>query len=193
MPPPDDSFAALAERLRVDDPSAARAVVARFAGRLIVLADRHLAGRLIGKEDPEDAVQSALRSFFTRLRDGQFDLPTWNSVWGLLTTITVRKCDNRLAHYRAARRDLNREVALPNSPISDREPTPEETATLADTLAGVLASLSPRDRDILSMHLAGEDTRAIAAAVGRSERTVRRSIELVRLRLERTLAADPEG
>jgi RNA polymerase sigma factor (sigma-70 family) len=164
--------------------------VARFAGRLVVLARRQLAGRLAGKEDPEDAVQSALRSFFARLRDGQFDLPTWNSVWGLLATITVRKCDNRLVHYRAARRSVGREVALPALPVPDREPTPEEAAALADTLDGVLASLSPRDRDILSMHLAGEDTRAIAAAVCRSERTVRRAIELVRLRLERTLAAD---
>ena len=190
---PDDSFAALATRLQADDPSAARAVVARFAGRLIALAAQRLGHRLAGKEDPEDAVQSALRSFFTRFRAGQFDVPNWNSLWGLLATITLRKCENRLVHYRAARRDLARESALPDHADLDRDPTPDEAATLADTLGTLLATLSPRDREILSRHLAGDEPPAIAAAVGRSERTVRRALELVRLRLARSLAAEAGG
>jgi RNA polymerase sigma-70 factor (ECF subfamily) len=190
---PDDSFSALATRLRADDPDAAAQVVARFARGLTVLARRTLAGRLAGKEEAEDAVQSALRSFFLRLRDGQFELADWNGLWGLLARITARKCENRLAHYRAARRDVAREMTTPGAIESalDRDPTPDELAVLAETLGGVLVGLPPLHQHILSLHLAGDDPPAIADRVGRSQRTVRRVLELVRLQLTRILTADP--
>ena len=42
------------------------------------------------KVDPEDVVQSAFRSFFTRQAAGQFDVASWDDLWGLLVVITVR-------------------------------------------------------------------------------------------------------
>jgi RNA polymerase sigma-70 factor (ECF subfamily) len=188
MIPPDVS--AVLTRLRADDSAAERLVFHRYASQLVALARDRLGDRLAGKEDPEDVIQSVFRSFFTRARGGQFELPTWNSVWALLVAITVRKCANRLAHYRAARRNVGREVGPADEGVGlDRAPTPDEAAALTETLDAVLKGLTDRDRQILGYHLLGDEPAAIAAEVGRSERTVRRVLELIRLRLERMLAA----
>src|SRR5215218_9799046 len=108
---PDDSFAELMTRLRTGEDSAAREVFVRFAARLAGLARTHLDARLAVKVDPEDVVQSAYKSFFLRQRDGQLDVGTWDGLWGLMTMITLRKCADRAAYYRAGKRDVARETA----------------------------------------------------------------------------------
>ena len=60
----------LLARLRAGDEQAAAEVFGRFAHRLVGLARQKLGKALRGKEDPEDAVQSALRSFYVRYAAG---------------------------------------------------------------------------------------------------------------------------
>jgi RNA polymerase sigma-70 factor, ECF subfamily len=194
---PDASFAALMTRLRTGDPDAARAVFDRFARRLVALARTRLDERTGRKEDPEDVLQSVFRSFFTRYRGGQFEVTDWDSLWGLLTVITLRKCGNRIAYYHAARRDVGREVGPghPDGPAAlgqavAREPTPEEAAVLAETLTLVMRRLEPYDREILVGHLQGDSADAIGARVGRARRTVRRALERIRQMLERVQAGE---
>jgi RNA polymerase sigma-70 factor (ECF subfamily) len=184
-----DSFSAVLTRLRADDSSAAELVFARYAGRLVAVARGRLSVALSAKEDPDDVVQSVFRSFFTRLRGGEFALADWDSLWGVLVVITLRKCGNRLAYYRAARRDVGREVEGAGFTPADRNPTPDEAAALAETVERVLAGLGPRDRNILTLHLLGHDPSAIAAGVGRSLRTVRRVLD----RARRDLVREVEG
>src|SRR5688572_29173622 len=141
----DPSFAALMERLRRGDPEAAQRIFRHFARRLIGLARERLGPRVRQKVDPEDVLQSVFRSFFTRHADGQYDLEGWDSLWSLLTVITLRKCGYRTRHFRAARRDVQREVApgageAPDAPWEAiaREPTPDEAAMLAETVEQML-------------------------------------------------------
>ena len=106
-----DSLAELMGRLRSGEDGAAREVFIRFAGRLVGLARRHLDARLAVKVDPEDVVQSAYKSFFVRHRDGGLEVGSWDGLWGVLTVITLRKCADRAAYYRAEKRDVGREAA----------------------------------------------------------------------------------
>src|ERR1700743_1291303 len=103
--PGNDSFAALMVRLRSGEDAAAREVFVRFAARLTGLARTHLDALLAVKVNPEDVVQSAYKSFFLRQRDGHLDVGTWDGLWGVLTIITLRKCSDRAAYYRAEKRD----------------------------------------------------------------------------------------
>ena len=126
-----DSFADLMGRLRAGDPGAAAAVFRRFSQRLIVLARARLESTVGAREEAEDVLQSVFRSFFVRQRQGQFELPDWDSLWTLLTVITVRKCGNRVEYFHAARRDVSRERPLAAATSSGggwhalaREPTP---------------------------------------------------------------------
>src|SRR6516165_12486958 len=106
-----DSFADWTARLRAGDDAAARELFERFTHQLIGLARRRVHELLRHKVEPEDVVQSAYKSFFYRYGDGKLEVGNWNGLWGLLTLITLRKCAERVAYYRAERRDAAREVS----------------------------------------------------------------------------------
>jgi RNA polymerase sigma-70 factor (ECF subfamily) len=187
-----DSFAEFLARLHNQDDAAAQELFRRFARQLVALANRHIVAGLRHKVDPEDVVQSAYKSFFFRYGAKNLDVVNWNSLWGLLTIITVRKCAERAAYHRADRRDAAREVSL--SPGDDaapwlaplgREPTPLEAAVLSETVEQLLAGLDPEERPILELSLQGHTTREISEKLGRAERTVRLLREGIRHRLER--------
>jgi RNA polymerase sigma-70 factor (ECF subfamily) len=193
--PDDDSFPDLMDRLRSGEDEAARDVFARFATRLVGLARRHLDARLAVKVDAEDVVQSAYKSFFIRQRDGTLEICNWDGLWGVLTMITLRKCADRAAYYRAGKRDVTRELAPRSDDSSpdvaadiaiDREPSPDEAAVLAETVEALFkATDDPDERAILELSLQGFTATEISESLGRAERSVRRLRERVRKRLER--------
>ncbi len=150
------------------------------------------------KVDPEDVVQSAYKSFFIRQREGELDVGTWDGLWGTLTMITLRKCADRAAYYRAEKRDVTRETTP--SPVTDsapavvemaldREPLPDEAAALAETVEALFRSIDdPDERAILELSLQGHTATEISEQLGRAERSVRRLREHIRKRLERMQA-----
>jgi RNA polymerase sigma-70 factor (ECF subfamily) len=187
-----DSCVELVARLQKRDDIAAQELFGRFTHQLIALALRHVNTRLRNKVDPEDVVQSVYKSFFYRYADGKLDVVNWNSLWGLLTLITVRKCAERAAYHFAACRNAALEVspplayeAAPGSGPCGREPTPLEAAVLNETVEQLLATLDEEEQPILEMSLQGFTTREISERLGRAERTVRLLREGVRHRLER--------
>jgi RNA polymerase sigma-70 factor (ECF subfamily) len=189
----NDSFHEFLTRLQARDGEAARELFRRFTGQLITLARRRLEGPLRHKVDSEDVVQSTYKSFFRLYDEGDLDFANWNSLWGLLTLITLRKCADRVAYHRAKRRDAARELkAAPGSegggPLADalgREPTPDEAAALTETVERLLASLDADERLIVELSLQGHSTREVSEQLDVPERTVRRVRERVRRRLER--------
>jgi RNA polymerase sigma-70 factor (ECF subfamily) len=123
---------------------------------------------------------------------GNLDAVDWNSLWGLLTLITVRKCAERARYHHADRRDAAREVSFqyreetaPSLEPSGREPTPLEAAILSETVEQLLVGLDQEERRILELSLQGHTTREISDRLGRAERTVRLIRANVRRRLER--------
>jgi RNA polymerase sigma-70 factor (ECF subfamily) len=190
---PNNSFAELMARLRAGEDAAAREVFRRFTRQLIALANRQFGAVLKHKVDPEDVVQSAYKSFFVRFGEGKIEVGNWDSLWGLLTLITLRKCADRAAYYGAQRRDAAREVsaqpgsgeAAPWREAIDREPTPVEAAILTETVARLLGDLDEDERPIIDMSLQGYTAQEISKHLGRAERSVRRLRERVKKRLER--------
>jgi RNA polymerase sigma-70 factor (ECF subfamily) len=181
----ENEFDRLLERLRRGDEQAAAEVFHRFARRLIALARNQLDSRIRTRVEPEDVVQSVFRSFFTRFDSGQFQLGDWDSLWTVLAVITVRKCANRREFWHAAKRDLQRETeaARQGDPLQKalaRDPTPAEAAILSEVVEQLMKHVAERDRAILTLHLQGCDIAAISEQVGRTERTVRRTLERVR-------------
>lgn len=189
----DAAFDALMDRLRAGDAGAAQQVFQTFARRLIVLARRHLDARLRQKVDPEDVALSALKSFFLRHAQGQYDLSSWESLWSLLALITMRKCGRQFEYFLAACRDVRREQAAAPAEASAEswqaiasDPTPTQAALLAETVEQLLHSLkNDRERQILELSLQGQSVEEISAQVDRSTHTVRLVLKHVRKRLER--------
>lgn len=190
-------FAELMAQLRSGDQPSAALVVDTFARRLVGLARAKLPAPIRAKEDPEDAVQSAFRSFFVRHRDGGLDPADWDELWGLLTYLTACKVDRRVRKYLAVKRDVRREGrpadpdgSGPGFEPAAPDPTPAEAAMLAETVAAVAAKLRPTDREVLTLRLQGYGPAEIAALVGRSERTVFRVLDQIRELVTGLLASE---
>jgi RNA polymerase sigma-70 factor (ECF subfamily) len=197
----DRSFAAVMHRLRAGDEAAAADVFHRFPNRLIALARTHLHGRLRQKVDPEDVLQSVYKSFFLRHAQGQLNPQGWDSLWSLLTVITVRKCGRWRERFHAGRRDVGDEVAL-QPPAGESgsgweamagDPSPSEVAVLTEMVEALRRGLEGRDRDIVALTLQGYTASEISTQLGRPERTVYRVLGRVKKRLQRLGASAAEA
>ena len=154
---------------------------------------------MLKKVDPEDVLQSVFRSFFEKNKEGMLDLRDWDSLWSLLAVLTLRKCGQRVRYFRAARRDVRRELAT--APIGEvsaewevvaNEPTPDHAAVLAKTFEQLMDALSVSHRQIVSLRLKGIAPADIAKELECSERTVQRVLDQVKQWLERQ-QEDNEG
>jgi RNA polymerase sigma-70 factor (ECF subfamily) len=188
-----DSFDELMKRLRAGEQAAAGEIFNRFARRLIGLARSRLDERMRQKVDPEDVMQSVFKSFFRVHADGKLDLANWDSMWAILTVITLRKCGHRVEYFRAACRDIGREVTPRQSSDEStasfqaiaRDPTPSDAALLTETVEQVLRELEPREQEVVMLSLQGYAVPEISERVARTERTVHRVLKRVREKLEK--------
>jgi RNA polymerase sigma factor (sigma-70 family) len=188
----DLSFELVLAQLRQRDDDAATQVYERFAGRLIAQARKQLDPRILQRVDPDEVVQSAFKSVFLRLADGEFVLGNWDSLWGLLTRVTLHKCHKWVDYFQAQAREIQREVpqaAQDDSSNSwqflDREPTPPEAAVMAESIAQLLHGLDEREQQIVTLSLHGCEVADISAQVKCTESKVYRVLRLIRQRLER--------
>lgn len=173
------------------DEEAASRIFDRYVQRLTLLARSRLSPTLASRTDPEDVVLSAYRSFFIGARNGRFQLSRSGDLWRLLVSITMHKLYRHVRFHQAGIRSIASEEAItsPDAQLS-REPSPDEAISLADELQQFMASLAPVERRILELRLQEETLAEISAATGRSERTVRRVLEAIRINLASRLEKD---
>lgn len=194
LPLPED----LVRRLREGNPEAAESVVREFTGRLTGLARQRFDEAFRRKEDPEDVVQSAFKSFFRGYHEGRLDPQDSEELWGLLALITLRKCRQRRRYFGAARRQLRRESQPvsnelgPFDHVAGREPAPDDATLIAETVEQLLAELDAGHRAILALGLQGYTSTEIAASVGITERTVQRVLRRARQKLEKWAKSEPD-
>jgi DNA-directed RNA polymerase specialized sigma24 family protein len=196
--PAEGSVTQFFVKLRQGDPTAADELWRRFFPRLVGLARKTLSGRPVAVADAEDAVQSALFSFWQRARRGDFgdDLGRDN-LWNLLGVITVRKALKHQERERALKRGGGKvfhETALSRGAGAGGTPF-----RLDDTLSSVpavefdlrceelLLMLDEELRRFALLKLLGHATPEIAAQLDCTERKVQRKLNLVRMRWEREL------
>lgn len=199
--PDDPHFDELMARLETGDEQAAVEVCDRFVLQLIGLARQHLDKATLRKIEPEEVVQSACKSFFVKFREGQYHLTNWDSLWGLLARITLRKARRKREYFHAQRRDVKREVSA--DPLEDSSlnepaavghgPTPSEAAVLAETVEGVMRGLNESGRQIVCLSLQGESVASVSQQTGRTERTVERVLSRLRERLVQERDAETEA
>lgn len=164
-----------------DDSNDEADVVRRYSQRLIAFARTRLPEDMVRRVDPEDVVQSAYRSFFRRLKQGEFVFDEEHDVWQLLATITFCKTRNLIKHHHRQRRDARRDQ--PESAgraILDREPNAEDVAMFFESLEKLLAALPENYHEFVLLRLDGYSIEEIASRVQRSQRTVLRVLARVR-------------
>lgn len=173
-----ENSAELLRRCRSGDNAAAEAIYQRYAERLLALARSRLSPKLARRVDADDVVQSTYRSFFVRAREGQFTVDEDGDLWRLLATITLHKLGRQAKRHRAARRSLDREAPDADgvllAELAAREPSPADVVAAAEELHWLMSQLDSTHRQAVQLRLQGLTIGEVAAAIGRSERTVRR-------------------
>jgi RNA polymerase sigma-70 factor (ECF subfamily) len=195
---PGEDSVELAARLRSDEPGAADELFDRYLHRLLALARSHLSPRLGRRIGPEDVVQSAFRSFFLGVREERFAIEKSGDLWRLLAAVTLNKLRRQAARHTAGKRSLRAEQSqlagdgerLAPAEALAREPSPHEAAALADLVAGLMGRLDPLQQQMLELRLQGHTLEEIAALTSRSERTVRRLMDRIKLELRQSLVEE---
>lgn len=162
--------------------TAARKLFDRYCEKLMRLARRRIGQRMASRIDPEDAVQSAFRTFFARVKSDQFTFEGESDLFKLLVRLTVNKTLRQIAYHRAAKRDPGRETGQgPEDGLLDQltavEPLPEVQVALLEEFERFLTQLPEFDRKVLELKFEGYTTAEIAAKLGSYERKIRRVFE----------------
>ena len=165
--------------------SAARDLFDKYCERLMKLAKRRIGQRMASRFDPEDVIQSAFRTFFTRVKNDEFTFEQEDDLFKLLVRLTVRKTLRRIAHHNAAKRNPNHEAAQrtddvePFSLLAGQAVPPDMEVALIDEFQLLIGQLPELDRQVLELKVQGYTTAEIAEKVGSYERKVRRVLERI--------------
>jgi RNA polymerase sigma-70 factor (ECF subfamily) len=176
----------LVERWRAGDQDAARRLFDRYVDRLAAVARQRIGHRLTARVDPDDVVQSVFRTFFGRLRDGQFSIDEQDDLCKLLTKITVHKTLRQVEFQQAQRRNPGQETSQGEASherlmeLLARDPSPEATVNFLDEFQHFLSALRPEERAILELRFQGHDNDEVSVKLGVSDRKVRRVVERMR-------------
>lgn len=153
-------------------------LISRFRPRLLALAHSTLAGRLPRVSDAEDALQSAMISFWERVEDGDLEEGLdRDDLWNILGQMTARKAVKLLEKERAQKRGGGK--VMSGIPIEQAPATPQDVG-LDVVCAELIEMLDPELRSFALLRLMGHKNHEIAAEFDCSERKVERKLNLVR-------------
>jgi RNA polymerase sigma factor (sigma-70 family) len=180
----------IAARLKAGADSASPEIDEQYRGRLCELVRAEMNHRFRRKEDPEDVVQSAFRTFYRRNALGEFQIDSSGELWGLLETITRHKILKRVEKLTAGKRDPNREEYPDGDALPGRLPTPEEVAIAADLMEEALSGLDETYVKVFDLRLQNCTEEEIADRLGCTRGTVRTKLNRIRVRLGRLLSPE---
>ncbi len=186
MPEPSSS-SEFVRRLNAAASSAFHELDRRYRQRLCVLVQKELGKRFGRREDPEDAVQSALRSFYRGVRAQRFQIDHTGALWNLLAQIARRKVLKHVEHHAAKKRKPERESDELGDVAESREPTPEEAAEIADVIAQLLAQLDEPETEVFRLRLQGCTRAEIVAELDCKDAFVRGRLKKIRALLSQIL------
>ncbi len=142
---------------------------------------------MAAREDGEDVVQSAFRTFFRRLARGEFDIDNSTRLWRLLVRITLLKARAKARYHTAGPRDVRAEVArdsrVPGREPVAREPGPDEAVAFVDLIEELLRGRPDVFREVLERRLQGQRKTVIA----RDLNLTRKNVDAILRQLERRL------
>jgi RNA polymerase sigma factor (sigma-70 family) len=175
--PSQGSVSRLIDGLVVGDEAAVEQLWQRYFRRLVGLARKRLQSAPQRLEDSEEVALSAFASFCRAAEQGRFPkLCDRDGLWRLLMVITVRKAAHLV-------RDEGRRPTIPldaEELLSD-DPSPDLAAMAAEEHQRLLNCLgNPVLKEVARMRMEGHTVVEISAALGYSERTIKRKLDLIR-------------
>jgi RNA polymerase sigma-70 factor, ECF subfamily len=178
----------LLRRMRSGSEDAATQLYLRYAQRLRALIRAHTSPQVQRHVEAEDLVQSVFRRFFRRVREGDYDVPPGEELWGLFLVIALNRIRAEETFQRAGKRDLRRTIHGGDAPLDPPDQHDENSLTVLQlTIADAMGKLPVPQREMLELRIQGHEVAEIARLTGRSKRTVERNLQEVRTSLRSSL------
>jgi RNA polymerase sigma-70 factor (ECF subfamily) len=182
----ESSDRSLLWRVKKGSADAATELYLRYAGRLGALARAKSSRELAVKISPEEIVQSVFGSFFRGTKNGCYDIPAGEELWGLFLVIALNKIRNKGAFYLAAKRDSR--ITKGNDELEAHAGSFEDDDQFALKILEISIGESLEDfpdnyRQIVDLRVQGYEIEEIAARTKHSKRTVERIMQEVRKKL----------
>lgn len=182
-----ESVEELLQRIREGDQEASTILYDHYVRRLIALVQSKLSPIYATRFDAESVVQSAMGSFFVRMRKGDFDFRNSGKLWHLLAAIAMNKLRQRKRDETRKKRDVRREErhdftlfgSVHGIPLEELavEPPDDDVQVLRDGVEQVLTDYTARQRHIITLSLQGYSIREIAEKAVTSESNARRVLK----------------
>jgi len=138
-------------------------------------------GVLSAKIDAEDISQETFATFFALADRNEVRWQKQGDLWRLLAGIAINKVKQSFDHYSQQKRLAVRETQL--STLADLAVGADSITALGELVEECVVNEKPLLRSILLLRLAGYTSTEIAIKVGRSPRTVRRFIEVLKTKV----------
>lgn len=174
----------LLRRFKRGNQDAATQLYLRYAHRLRALVQAHCSTALTRRLDADDIVQSVFRRFFRRVSQGDYDVPPGEELWGLFLVIALNKIRAEETFHRASKRDVRVTAEVPPDDVPGQDGSEEAAFTVLHlTIEDALRDMPDSLRTMVELRIQGHEVADIAARIGRSKRTIERSLQEVRTRL----------
>jgi RNA polymerase sigma factor (sigma-70 family) len=159
----------------------------RYRQQLCALVEREMGKRFAAREDPEDAVQSAMASFCRGVREQRFVIDSGGKLWGLLATIARHKMLKHIEAHDSGKRSPDKEEVRAGNILPSGEPSVEDALYVAEVIEKAMYGLKPPDPQIFRLRLEGFTRQEIAEQLGLTEASVKTRLERIRERLNRCM------
>lgn len=181
------------QQLIVGDEQVVAEFVAAFGPALERIAADRMSPALQRRVGADDVFQSVCRTFFRRVKGGEFALPDRDSLWRLLCAITLNKVRLHARFHSAQKRgslrdnvDAEAAATMPSGDI-----TPQEAAEFADEMAHLIESLGEPEGQLVHLKMEGYSHSEIAEQLVCTERTVGRLLVRAQKRLSELMSESP--
>lgn len=169
-----------------------------FKRRLWLVARQHLNTRLLAGVDPEDAVRSAVGTFFNHLdadqepaRVGTTVLNGWDDVEDLLVRLTINKCRKRWERAAAGTRDVTRTVSPADIDIV-REPSADDGLEFLEEIQQFNSGCAEQERALFGLIRQGLTQAEAAKRLGVGQPLISLKIQRMIARLRGQLDGTPD-
>lgn len=185
----DQEWDSLIKGLRDGDEDACADFWKQYGSLLEGVASKQLSERLQRRVGSDDVVQSACRTFFRRVGEGQFELPDADALWRLMCAITLTKARRAGRDHSRQKRGMSQEQYIDAQAggdddrkfdIEGRQETPLNAVLVSDQIQTLLGNLSEQECQIFDLKLQNFTNDEIADQLKCSERTVRRLTSQIR-------------
>jgi len=195
----DTHWRRLINGLREGNETVAGEFYAHYRPLLERLAGVHLKSGMLRRVGPDEVAHSVCRTFLRRIHGGEFELSGRDKLWNLLCAIALAKTRKKARFHLADKRHVGMEQPQPTTTehtegpaggvggVAAPAPTPAEAAEFADQCEHVLDTLDDEERKIVMLKLEQKTNEEIAAACQCAERTVRRILKRVEIRVIESL------